>query len=59
MRIYRVHLCNERCADVVVEAENSTEAESLALKESPLEWSDHETNVTEVSEIDEYGDDVA
>jgi len=52
MRLYRVHLCNERCADVIIQAENSTEAESLALKESGVEWSDHETTVTDVSEID-------
>jgi hypothetical protein len=59
MRLYRVHLCNERCADVIIQAENSTEAESLALKESPLEWSDHETTVTDVNEIDEDGNNVA
>ena len=59
MRLYRVHVSEERCADVIVRADNSTKAEELAVTMTPLDWTDYETNATDVTEIDEDGNEIS
>ena len=38
MKKYRVHLTEEACGDVEVQAENATEAEEKAMQSATVEW---------------------
>jgi hypothetical protein len=54
MKKYKVHLCEETCGDVIVEADNETDAELAAMQSAVVEWSsDAETHVTLVEEVDD------
>jgi hypothetical protein len=54
MKKYRVHLCEETCGDVVVEADNEADAELAALNSAVVDWNtDSETHVTLVEEAED------
>jgi len=54
MKKYRVHLCEETCGDVIVEADNEADAELTALNSAAVDWqNDSETRVTLVEEIED------
>jgi hypothetical protein len=50
-------MTEDRCWDTIVSAENSTEAEHIAVTH-PEASGDFEINVTDVTEIDENGNEV-
>jgi len=54
MKKYRVHLCEEKCGDVIVEADNEADAELAAMNSAGVDWNDDsETHVTLVEEVEE------
>lgn len=58
MKRYRVHISEERCGDVIVRANTVIDAEELAVKQVPVEWCDFEVSATDVTEVDEKGNEV-
>lgn len=58
MKTYRVHLTEMICGDVIVEAENLTEAQDKALHSPEVDWdSDSEVEVSNVIELDASGNE--
>ena len=59
MKHYHVHLCEEKCGDVYVDADNEADAELVAMNSSAVEWlDDRETHVTLVEEVDKNGNEL-
>jgi hypothetical protein len=62
MKQYRVHISEERCADIYTNAKSADEAERKVLQNAAritIDWSDFELAATNVDEVDKDGNEIA